>query len=134
MKPSGSFVLSAASWKGIWGARVPERVKHPIWRIKHSAIASKLNLSIKHITRDTVCPIYKQDEETTEHLFLLCPWTTPLWYGLQVFRVPTTSNITNMARWWRTLLKMKISQTLRTFFPLLQCFMLYGSYGNPQTF
>lgn len=31
-----------------------------------------------------------------EHLFLLCPWTTPLWSGLQIFPVPTNYNISSM--------------------------------------
>lgn len=95
---SCSFLHSIKSWKGIWGAKVPER-------IKHGAIATRLNLAIKHVASDSLCPICRQEEEFIEHLFLLCPWTTPLWHGLQVCRVPTSQNVSNMARWLENIIE-----------------------------
>lgn len=110
--PSSSFVHSEKGWKGTWGARVPERVKHFIWRIKHGSIASKVNLAIKHIAikhiaRDTLCPICKLEEETTEHVFPLCPWTSPFWFGLQVCSVPTSLSVSSMVIWLESVIEQE---------------------------
>lgn len=98
-RPSTSFSHSAASWKGIWEALVPKRVKHFVWRVNHNAIASKLSLFTEKISRDSLCPISKTCEESIEHLFLLCRWTTLLWYGLQICPVPTPFNTTSVSIW-----------------------------------
>lgn len=97
--PTTSFVHSKECWKCIWRKKIPERVKHLIWRVKHDVVASRSNLAIKHIPIDTKCPICKREEETSEHIFLLCPWTTPIWHSLQVCSVPTPNNTSTLAVW-----------------------------------
>lgn len=76
-KSSTSYTQSELSWKAIWNAKVPERIKEFTWKIKHNAIATRGNLALKRIATDSICPICEKAEETLEHLFLLCPWTSP---------------------------------------------------------
>lgn len=53
----------------------------------------------KRITRDPICLVCKGGEETIEHLFLLCAWTTPIWFGLQICHVSTIVNTSIMVKW-----------------------------------
>lgn len=41
----------------------------------------------------------KKEEESLEHLFLLCPWTSPLWFGLQICQVPIFLSISSIFVW-----------------------------------
>lgn len=78
---------------------MPERVKHFIWRVRHNVVASKTNVYKKRISRSNMCPIREVEDETLEHIFLLCPWTTPIWFSLETCSVPTRENTSNMAAW-----------------------------------
>lgn len=57
------------------------------------------SLSRRKISKDSICPICKDEEESLEHLFFLCPWTTPTWFGLQVCLVPTVFNTSTLCVW-----------------------------------
>lgn len=93
--PTSSCVPSEASWRKMWIAKVPGRVKHFIWRLKHNTITSSANLVKKMIASSPLCAVCKQSEESIEHIFFLCPWTTPVWLGLQLCPVPNHLNITH---------------------------------------
>lgn len=75
---SSSYAHSELSWKEIWSSKVPERVKHFIWRLKHDALATRKNMVTKRIVNSPLCPICNKEEESLEHLLFLCPWTTPV--------------------------------------------------------
>lgn len=68
---SPSYTHSKLSCKAIWSAKVPKRVKHFTWKLKHNAISTKLNLTRRRVARDSMCPVCKNEEESLEHLFLL---------------------------------------------------------------
>lgn len=53
-----------------------------------------------------MCPICEVDEETSEHAFLLCPWVSPIWFGLYKCKVPTNMSISSL---WKWLLDMVIA-------------------------
>lgn len=97
--PSSSYIHSEASWKMIWKAKNPDRNKQFIWRLQHNAIATRRNLVRKKIASDPRCPICKMEEETIEHLLFLCPWTTSVWFGLQLCPVPKKENVTHFGDW-----------------------------------
>lgn len=84
MAPSSSYSHSEVSWKKIWSASVPGRIKQFVWRLKHNAIATSKNLVRRRIARDSVCSICCREKETLETLFFLCLWTTLVWFRLQL--------------------------------------------------
>lgn len=86
-------------------------MKHLIWRVKLEVIATRQNLFTKHIARDKLCPICKQHDETTEHIFLLCPWTTPVWHSLQICKVPTIHNVHSFAEWLQEILEAEYTNS-----------------------
>lgn len=80
-------------------AEVPKRVKHFAWKIRHNTVATRQNMLARKISKDAMCPIFESSEETIEHLFLLCPWTAPIWFGLQISLVPTVITTSNIYLW-----------------------------------
>lgn len=67
--PSSSYSNSEVSWKMIWSVKVPYRIGHFVWRVKHNAISTRKNLMRRKITRDALCSICNSEEETMDHLF-----------------------------------------------------------------
>ncbi|CAN1240602.1 Putative ribonuclease H protein At1g65750, partial [Linum grandiflorum] len=60
-------------WNQVWELLIPPKLSFFFWRIFHKILATKIGLLSKHITTNTICPVCLQDDETLEHLFLLCP-------------------------------------------------------------
>lgn len=74
-QPSSSTTMPPELWNLIWGACIPQKIKHFMWKLCHNAVAVKGNMARKRISREDTCPICCNDQETVEHAILLCPWT-----------------------------------------------------------
>lgn len=96
---SSSMGIPNDCWKVIWGARVPEKHKHIMWKVYHNAIATRDNLFKRRIARDGICPICAKDQDTVEHFLLLCPWTRPVWFGSQICPTPNEYNVSSFPGW-----------------------------------
>lgn len=94
MRTSSSYSHSELSWKVISNAKVPERIKKFTWRIKNNVLATRNNLAMMRIGKDSVCMMCEKAKETIEHMLLLCPWISSIWFGLQLNSVPTTYSLT----------------------------------------
>lgn len=68
-------------WNTIWGSLVPQKIKNFLWRACHNSIAVKYNLWRKRISPSGRCPLCNADQETVEHMLLVCPWTRAVWFG-----------------------------------------------------
>ncbi|KAL0003981.1 hypothetical protein SO802_011542 [Lithocarpus litseifolius] len=66
-------------WKGIWGLRVPNRVKNLIWRAGSDSLPSKSNLRKRKIPIDATCLNCGLEPETTVHATWLCPSLVQVW-------------------------------------------------------
>lgn len=67
-------------WRQVWTAKTSSKIQIFLWSLYHNALATRDNLYRRHILPSPVyqlCPA--QHPETTEHLFLLCPWTQSIW-------------------------------------------------------
>lgn len=53
----------------------------------------------KDLLMTPYCPICKTFLEAIEHMLLLCSWTEPLWFSLQVCRNPSDIGLSNIAQW-----------------------------------
>ncbi|KAM2301691.1 hypothetical protein ACFX1S_032583 [Malus domestica] len=65
-------------WKSIWKLEVPPKIIIFIWQILHRVVATRLDLFKRHVAVSPTCPICNEEEESVEHLFLLCPWVQPV--------------------------------------------------------
>lgn len=96
---SGSMGVTGKLWKAIWGAKVPHKIRVFMWKACHNGLPVKENLWKRRLAKSAECLICNAEDETVEHAILLCPWTRPMWFGMQLQCNPTVLNVTNFQRW-----------------------------------
>ncbi|KAF7840058.1 cellulose synthase A catalytic subunit 6 [UDP-forming]-like isoform X1 [Senna tora] len=101
---SSSLCLDSNLWKWIWDLKVPPKVRNCMWRMCTNALPSLRNLFRRKMAPSPVCQICGLEEETIEHIFLLCPWTQPIWFG-SIFQWSLNSlNVSRIDLWvWQKL-------------------------------
>ncbi|XP_039028563.1 uncharacterized protein LOC120162494 [Hibiscus syriacus] len=66
--------------KWVWSGLVPPRVQTFLWQLSHHKVAVRVELKKRGVPLENVlCPLCLKDEETIQHLFLLCPVVRELW-------------------------------------------------------
>lgn len=98
-KPTTSNTTPKEVWDTIWGAQVPQKIKHFTWKACHNALPTKENLTKRRLSRDNLCPKCQKQPETAEHMLLLCDWTRPIWFGMGLYPTPNAYNVTNLPNW-----------------------------------
>lgn len=68
-------------WNLIWKVNVPYKVSLFVWKLMHDRLPTLLSLKNKGIPTDSTCPMCKEKEEYTSHLFLHCPFARACWGG-----------------------------------------------------
>jgi hypothetical protein len=73
--------------KFIWKLKIPLKIKIFLWFLNNKVLLTKDNLAKRQWTGCTKC-VFCGEQETVEHLFLLCPFARLIWrtvnftYGL----------------------------------------------------
>ncbi|KAM6600853.1 hypothetical protein CsatA_020462 [Cannabis sativa] len=67
-------------WKIAWKLRVPPKVHQLMWRALSGCLATKDQLTTKHITLDQACPMCNQVPETIYHLLVQCSFARSCWH------------------------------------------------------
>jgi ribonuclease HI len=98
--PSTSVSIDDIIWKELWGLNIPQKVKLFLWKACHNLLPVKDNLFKKRLSICNICPICNLESETVEHALLICPWTRPVWFGMQTQIVPTKENISSFHHWF----------------------------------
>ncbi|XP_075675023.1 uncharacterized protein LOC142644259 [Castanea sativa] len=71
--PSSSSLAHAhAVWKEIWKMKVPNKIRHFIWRAVKDSLPTKVNLKAQHLPVDDVCEGHGDHAESTLHSLCLC--------------------------------------------------------------
>lgn len=79
-----------------------------MWSLCHNALSTKDNLYRRKIITDPTCQIcHQHTPETTEHIFLHCPWTRKIWSHSAVKLNPTDFNTNRMDAWLADLICKK---------------------------
>lgn len=97
--PSSSSGVLPGTWKTIWNAYVPQKIKIFLWKICHDILPVKANLHRRKVAQSNLCQICKLGAETSEHSLLLCPWTRPVWFGLSLGITPEFHHISSLHEW-----------------------------------
>ncbi|KAB2595307.1 ribonuclease H protein [Pyrus ussuriensis x Pyrus communis] len=71
-------------WTSIWKLEAPPKIRLFMWCILHIALATRLDLSKRHVNISPISPICNKEDELVEHMLLLCPWVEPVWFGGQL--------------------------------------------------
>lgn len=98
----GPLVLEGVSkdiWSGIWNAKIPQKLKHFMWKVCQNILPVKENLFKKRIFQTSICPICNMEAKSIEHLFFLCEWVRPIWFGMQLQVLPRREDITSFHVW-----------------------------------
>ncbi|KAL6218517.1 hypothetical protein ACLB2K_011727 [Fragaria x ananassa] len=86
-------------WKSIWAIKTLSKIRLFLWRVLCNAGPTLHNLCKRKLTRSPLCPICESEEETFEHITLLCPWVQAIWFGSSLgLRIDRTS-ITTIDSW-----------------------------------
>lgn len=65
---SGQLWSTSHLWRKIWGAPVPNKLKHFIWRAAQDVLPTRWNLCSRNITEQLECPVCSATDETTTHI------------------------------------------------------------------
>nr|POE67813.1 putative ribonuclease h protein [Quercus suber] len=76
---SSDLSITKRVWKGVWGLRVPNRIKTLLWRAGLDALPSRANLKKRKIISDDICPNCKLDGETSLHALWSCSALSQVW-------------------------------------------------------
>ncbi|KAK6120349.1 hypothetical protein DH2020_045906 [Rehmannia glutinosa] len=66
-------------WKGLWGIKVPPKIKIFWWRVAKDCIHSGVNLRAHHLPISGMCSLCNFHADTTLHSLFFCPIMKPLW-------------------------------------------------------
>ena len=75
------------------------KIKILMWKIFQNALPTFHNLFRRKLLDSPLCPICETEPETTEHVFLFCPWTQPVWFGSGLQWVSDFSSVQKFEIW-----------------------------------
>lgn len=90
MDQSSTIPVSTATgidrriWRIIWQLSIPKKIKIFLWKAIHNILPVRDNLARRKIINSGRCILCDQGNETVEHALLFCPWTRPVWFGVQI--------------------------------------------------
>ncbi|RDX74965.1 TMV resistance protein N, partial [Mucuna pruriens] len=77
----GCHGVSQRLWLAICSIVAPRDVKVLMWNSCQDALPTYEYLFRRKLVNSPLCPICGTEPETVEHVFLVCPWTRPFWFG-----------------------------------------------------
>uniref|UniRef100_A0A803NHM6 Reverse transcriptase zinc-binding domain-containing protein n=1 Tax=Cannabis sativa TaxID=3483 RepID=A0A803NHM6_CANSA len=72
-------VNSTAFWKDLWSLKVPSKVKNLMWRACSNCLPMLVQLAIKKVAVNTVCPLCNRERESICHNLVLCSELKQVW-------------------------------------------------------
>ncbi|XP_012435546.1 uncharacterized protein LOC105762197 [Gossypium raimondii] len=68
----------------LWALNIPEKIKIHAWRLFNNLVPHYGNLARRTLCEETVCPLCKEELESTEHLLWSCGVLQNVWTSLQI--------------------------------------------------
>ena len=68
-------------WQLIWKVQVPFKVGNFVWRLCHDSLPTFLTSKNRGIPVSSSCPFYDEEDESSSHLLLFCPFARATWHG-----------------------------------------------------
>ncbi|CAN1334919.1 Putative ribonuclease H protein At1g65750 [Linum perenne] len=104
--PTGELQVQG-DWTRLWRSRVPQKMKHMVWRTMRGVLPTKETLQRRGIAVDWDCGVCKGNPETPRHLFLDCEFAMDCWAaaGIQTEVLQWRDNSEAFTEWMETVLK-----------------------------
>ncbi|XP_030477324.1 uncharacterized protein LOC115694334 [Syzygium oleosum] len=106
---SSSYQPPRNLWTSIWQLPVYPKIRFFLWSLCQNALPTRENLYKRKCVPDPLCPICRNHPETTEHLFLLCKWTTQVWSDYRICINIQPAQITRTEAWLATYLAIGLN-------------------------
>ena len=91
--PSSSSLMSLnIIWKKIWKLKVPNKVRHFLWRVVRDSFPTKQNLKHRHLPLDDTCDGYNDQSESFMHVLWLYEQARAIWLSVSNFLLLTQKN------------------------------------------
>ncbi|KAA3464775.1 reverse transcriptase [Gossypium australe] len=111
-------------YRKLWRAEIPTKIKIFIWKISWNYIANKVNMNIRRLVNNSLCPRCGDGEETLNHLFCECPVSIEVWRVLSDLDLTGFTNVEFSD--WLTMVVVSLSlEKCRTF-----CIALWSIWGD----
>ena len=75
-------------WNGIWKLKVPNKVRHFMWRASSESLPTNFNLCSRHILPDNNCALCEDHPEDVLHCLWLCDYAKSIWLSDRNFSSP----------------------------------------------
>lgn len=76
---TNTLSIPTMDWMLIWKVKVPQKVCLFIWKLLQDCIPTFNTLRSRGIPTSCCCPFCDNDNESTSHLFLYCPFARAIW-------------------------------------------------------
>ncbi|XP_074327492.1 uncharacterized protein LOC141665405 [Apium graveolens] len=111
------------SWKKLWNAKVPLKVKHFIWRVVRNILPTKDQLLTRRVDVNDKCPVCNDEIEAVYHVLVTCSMAKQCWNALGINT--EENNSSNFDRWVNSLFqKCKIIELQEVF---MVCWSLWNN-------
>ena len=87
------------AWNLIWKVQVPFKINIFAWKLLKDSLPTMLALKNRSISTDSSCPMCNSKEESSTHLFLLCPFTRAYWHGLTLAKHASDFSSVSIQQW-----------------------------------
>lgn len=79
---SSSSTCDPTWWRKLWKLKIPNKIKHFVWKSFHHAIPTMVNLGHHHVPVGYGCPICSERLETTDHALFHCTRAREIWANM----------------------------------------------------
>lgn len=69
---SSSENLMAKTWKIMWKLRIPDKIKHFLWRATNNFLPTRIMLQINGLEIIPYCPLCKEEPKNVDHIPFSC--------------------------------------------------------------
>ena len=73
-------------WNGVWQLRVPNKIKHFIWRACNNALPAKCNLARRRIVNSDLCDLRNRELESSLYALWQCNEVAAMWASCHWFQ------------------------------------------------
>ncbi|KAL6220039.1 hypothetical protein ACLB2K_007797 [Fragaria x ananassa] len=113
-------------WRLLWGMPTLPKVKLFLWQVMGGVGPNSSNLYKRKLTSSPMCPLCGLEEETFEHLLLLCSWVSPIWFGSPMGLGIDKQQVTTVDSWFINSYSSIVGTKQKEFFLTM---MIRNHYG-----
>ncbi|XP_004301440.1 PREDICTED: putative ribonuclease H protein At1g65750-like [Fragaria vesca subsp. vesca] len=120
-------------WRLLWGMPTLPKVKLFFWQVMGGVGPNFSNLYKRKLTSSPMCPLCGLEDETFEHLLLLCSWVSPIWFGSPMGLRIDKQQITMVDSWFINSYSSIVGTKQKEFFLTMSsmiCWMIWKARCN----